>query len=191
MIRGLNFTIIILIFPAVTMAGNIFFTQTSMFSDSMEIAYVKSVEGLNKELLYTSSLSYFSTLSDGDIDLRQDSVYRIQFSSSHVLKAYLEGRSGRPKGLLDYVVVIDFKNDKFKCTFKDLYFTPMRRNRYAAFELVKGKKRYIATENFPEKSGTWKYLLKGVNAFSRDFSEKLKEGILNHQSQKTAKDIDW
>lgn len=129
----------------------------------------------------------------------QDAIYRIYDSASvhrsddnQLLidcdfKVYnsVIGKIGNPAGRIDFTLIMDVKDNKYRYTANKFYFTTIQRNRYGRFQLC--DERPVLVNIY----STNKALLKKIKIQSEAYLEKLEEALLDYIALAENLKTDW
>ncbi|UII29215.1 hypothetical protein LVD15_12555 [Fulvivirga maritima] len=154
-------------------------------TDTITYQKVVTCTGVEKQVLESSLKEAVYNLYDSNaLKIVSD---KIQISVDIKIINSLVGKVGSPAGVLDFTIDIEVKDEKFRYTAYDFYFTPMTRNRYAKFELEKEKTEPVIEEKFKGR----KTLLKKITRQSEEYLDRLNSELRAEVVKEKDKKIEW
>lgn len=141
---------------------------------------------MKRELLYekiTSSIYQIYDSSAISISGNNSAEIKVQ------MKIYnkLLGKVGHPAGLLSFLYKIEVKDEKFRCLVDSFYFTPMERDRYGRFQVVRTEAELVCDHNFNTNSS----IFKRIKSQSEDYAYKLGEKLKVEAISQNSTEIEW
>ena len=87
----------------------------------------------------------------------------------------LIGRLGHPEGKLDFKMAVEVKDNKFRYSLYDFHFTPVKRNRYGRYDLLKKKTLAVNEENYAGRQDLLNKIKDQSRAYAGRLDDRLKE----------------
>ncbi len=160
--------------------------QGVLVGDTISYQNVILCEEIKRELLFNKITNTIYQIYDSTaISLLDSNSAEIQVQ----LKIYnqLLGKMGHPSGLLSFLYKIDIKDEKFRCAVDNFYFTPMERDRYGRFQVVRTEAELVCEHNFNANSS----IFKKIKVQSEDYANKLSEKLKVDALSQVSTEIEW
>jgi hypothetical protein len=162
------------------------FGQEILVGDTISYQNIIPCERLKGELLFKKITSTIYQIYDSAaISLIGNSGAEIQVQ----MKVYNQflGKMGHPAGLLSFLYKIEVKDEKFRCLVDNFYFTPMERDRYGRFQVVRTEAELVCENNFNANSS----IFKKIKSQSEDYASKLSEKLKVEAISEASTEIEW
>ncbi len=104
---------------------------------------LRFVEGV--DTVHARTISYWNM---NDAQLKDSLTEGLLFDYKFKVYNSLGKALHNPKGVVNCLLKFEFKQAKYRCTFYEMVFTPMVRNRYGRFEEDRGKSRPLDPDQF-------------------------------------------
>ncbi len=160
--------------------------QGFLVGDTISYQNIIICEEIKRELIFSKVTSAIYQIYDSAaISLLENNGAEIQVQ----LKIYnqLLGKMGHPSGLLSFLYKIEVKDEKFRCLVDNFYFTPMERDRYGRFQVVRTEAELVCENNFNANSS----IFKKIKVQSEDYANKLSEKLKLDAISQNSTEIEW
>lgn len=129
---------------------------------SIQYEGVIACKGYDKATIYHEIVGYFKTQNVSGLKLDSGS----QISGSGRLKIYnrLIGPIKNPAGEITFDFVVDVKNEKFRYTMYNIWFSTIERDRYGRFNKTEDEPMLVDNEHFKRNSALLRKIEKQIQA---------------------------
>ncbi|MBL6445479.1 DUF4468 domain-containing protein [Fulvivirga sp. 29W222] len=139
---------------------------------------IVACKGHNQTAIYAGIAAYFkdqAALSDKDS--------ATLFISHDKLRIYSQilGNLKKPVGEVTFDVRVDVKDEKFRLTIHDPWFTPLERDRYSKLVMSDDKAEQVEEENFKHRMSLFKKIEKQLQAYIDGAGQSIRERVINDE----------
>lgn len=182
MLRTITITAILMALLVSTRAQD----QQVLNNQYLKFQRVVAYEGKSKEELLEGLRRIVFQLYDS-VEIKSISDYRIFVESDLKVSNTLIGKLGNPAGKLDFKMAVEVKDNKFRYSLYDFFFTPIERDRYGRYNLVKKEPVAVNEQNYEGQQT----LLKKIISQSRAYAGRLDDRLKEYLSLAYADDKKW
>lgn len=144
------------------------------------------IDGKSREILLGDLKKIVFKIYDS-MEIKTVSDYQIFVESDFKIFNMLIGKLGNPAGKVDFKLAVEVKDNKFRYSLYDFFFTPMERDRYGRHNLAKQEPMAVNEQNYEGN----KTLLKKIKDQSKAYAGKLEDALQEYLMIAYAKEKEW
>ncbi|ELR71886.1 hypothetical protein C900_02261 [Fulvivirga imtechensis AK7] len=142
---------------------------------SIQYEGIIACKGYDKATIYHEIVDYFKTHNISELKL--DCVNQISGSGKLRIYNKLIGSIKNPAGEVAFDFIVDVKDEKFRYTMHNIWFTAIERDRYGRFEKSQDEPVPVDNEHFKFKSALLRKIEKQVQAHMDEVLWAIKKEI--------------
>lgn len=170
----------------VFLIGHSLVAQESIEKDTLSYQHVVACSGVLSDSLYAELATALLEIYDsGAVEMKGENIILVKVNST--VYNQLLGKLGNPAGVLDFLLAIEVKDEKFRASIDEFFFKPMKRDRYGRFHIVDKDSELVCEANF----GAQHSVLKKIKEQSGNYIAKLEQQLSESATKKQKEKIEW